>query len=297
MSSNSLALDFGVDVGNVNISDDANNTYFKFKAGKSDADAMALKSVVENGTGRTLNNEDHYVSIKIPANADCSELKEMVEGMTDEGLVEEVEGKDGYKWLMVSLKKTNESQGMVGDLAEMEAELKEFFDGVDSGAFLEYFMKTSHHFSDAVKIAENNNEKDADSGTEWPSLSTFMNDFSLHFRADVEHSFVTKVAKYAKKFMPVTPELFEFVKKFNHTTMALKFNSINQLSGMCKEQGIEESWKQLVEFREMAEEMRVFVGCLDDFRLFFILNDSAYLSLEIKATGLSDYVKYFAPEE
>lgn len=295
--SNRASLDFGFDIGNVNLADDANNTYMKVKIGKSEADAKALKSIVEAGTGRTLNDEDHYVSFKVPAGANITELKEMVEGMTAEGLVEEVAGVDGFKWLMVSLKKANEEQEM-GDIKELEAGLKEFFEGVTANAFLEKYIKTSHHFTEARAIAEKNNEKDAIARPEdLVSFSVFLNGISGHVRADMDHDFVTKALNFAKKFAPIEPEAFAGIKKVNNVQMSLALHGIDKTEGETRSRLNKGAWEAFSDFRESFEEIKPFVSILDNFRVFFILSDCAYMSLEVKAEGLSDYVKYFAPDE
>lgn len=298
--SHNVSLDIGFDMGDVDSSNDANNTYVKLKAGKGAEDAMALKQVVESGTGRTLNDEDHYISIKVPEGADMEELKEMVNGFSggDEELVEEVAGSDGYKWLMVSLKKANEGAEM-GDIAEVEQELSSFFETVQNNAFLELFLKSSHHFSEAKTIAEQNNEREAETptGEDLPSVHVFGKGLSGHFKADIDHDFCLKLAEFCKKFCPVTPQLFEFVRKMNNCEMGLQLNSVDNISGQCKSDLQKGMWDALVESREMFEDMKSFVTCLDDMRVFFVLRDSAYLSLEVRAPGLSDYVKYFAPDE
>jgi len=298
--SNNICLDYGFDMGDVDATNDANNTFFKLKLGKGTEDAMALKQVVEEGTGKTLSDEDHYISIKVPEGANLDELKEMVDGFSggDEGLVEEVAGKDGYKWLMVSLKKVNEGQEM-GDINELETEISKFFDTVKSNAFLEMFVKSSRHFSDAQKVAEQNNERSAEepTGEELCSPAVFLKGVSGHFKADIDHDFVVKVAEFAKNFCPVTPQLFEFVKKMNNVEMNLKLNSIDELTGPAKKDIQEQMWNVLMEFREVFEDVKSFVSCLDDLRVFFVLKDSAYMSLEVRAPGLANYVKYFAPDE
>lgn len=298
--SHNISMDFGFDMGDVDNMNDANNTFFKLKMGKGPEDAMALKQVVEDGTGKTLSDSDHYISIKVPEGADLEELKEMVNGFSggDEELVEEVAGKDGYKWLMVSLKKVNDGQEM-GDINELEQEISKFFDTVTSNAFLEFFVKSSHHFSEAQKIAEQNNEKSAEepTGDELCSLSVFAKGISGHFKADIDHDFVLKVAEFAKNFCPVTPQLFQFAKKMNNIEMNLKLNSIDEITGQPKKDIQNEMWNQLMEFREVFEDIKSFVSCLDDLRVFFVLKDSAYMSLEVRAPGLANYVKYFAPDE
>lgn len=298
--SNNISMDFGFDMGDVDNMNDANNTFFKLKLGKGAEDAMALKQIVEAGTGRTLSDSDHYISIKVPESANLEELKEMVDGFAggDEGLVEEVAGKDGYKWLMVSLKKVNEGQEM-GDINQLEEELAKFFDTVKSNAFLEMFVKSSHHFSEAMTVAEQNNERTAEepTGDELCSLAVFAKGISGHFKADIDHDFVLKVAEFAKNFCPVTPQLFEFAKKMNNIEMNLKLNSIDEVTGECKKELQNEMWSQLMEFREVFEDVKSFVSCLDDLRVFFVLKDSAYMSLEVRAPGLANYVKYFAPDE
>jgi len=298
--SHNISMDFGFDMGDVDNMNDANNTYFKLKMGKGPEDAMAVKQVVEDGTGKTLSDSDHYISIKVPEGADLEELKEMVNGFSggDEELVEEVAGKDGYKWLMVSLKKVNEGQEM-GDINELEQEISKFFDTVTSNAFLEFFVKSSHHFSEAQKLAEQNNEK----STEEPnpnqlcSLGVFAKGMSGHFKADIDHDFVLKVAEFAKNFCPVTPQLFQFAKKMNNIEMNLKLNSIDEIPVDDKNLPNSEMWSALMDFREAFEDIKSFVTCLDDLRVFFVLKDSAYMSLEVRAPGLANYVKYFAPDE
>jgi len=298
--SNNISMDFGFDMGDVDNMNDANNTFFKLKLGKGTEDAMALKQVVEEGTGKTLSDEDHYISIKVPEGANLEELKEMVDGFSggDEGLVEEIAGKDGYKWLMVSLKKVNDGQEM-GDIKQLEEELSKFFDTVKSNAFLEMFVKTSHHFSEAQKVAEQNNERTAEEpvGDELCSLAVFAKGISGHFKADIDHDFILKVAEFAKNFCPVTPQLFEFAKKMNNIEMNLKLNSIDEVTGDCRSQLQSELWEQLYNGRDMFEDIKSFVSCLDDLRVFFVLKDNAYMSLEVRAPGLSNYVKYFAPDE
>jgi len=298
--SNNICLDYGFDMGDVDATNDANNTFFKLKLGKGTEDAMALKQVVEEGTGKTLSDEDHYISIKVPEGANLEELKEMVDGFSggDEGLVEEIAGKDGYKWLMVSLKKVNDGQEM-GDIKQLEEELSKFFDTVKSNAFLEMFVKTSHHFSEAQKVAEQNNERTAEEpvGDELCSLAVFAKGISGHFKADIDHDFILKVAEFAKNFCPVTPQLFEFAKKMNNIEMNLKLNSIDEVTGDCRSQLQSELWEQLYNGRDMFEDIKSFVSCLDDLRVFFVLKDNAYMSLEVRAPGLSNYVKYFAPDE
>jgi len=298
--SNKVVLDFGFDIGKVNVCDDANNSYLKLKIGKGTEDAMALKSVVEEGTGRTLLPEDHYVSIKVPEKANLDELKEMVEGMAggEEPLIEEVAGKDGYKWLLISLKKANAEQ-QFGDINMLEQELSNFFEGVTANAFIEMYLKSSHHFTEATTVAQQNNEKDCTEGNNqvFPSIVTMGKDLSGHFKADIDHDFLIKTMDFAKKFCPVTPELFEFVRKMNNIECNLALNRPDELTGPQAEEVKSQMWGGLIEAREMFEDIKSFVSCLDDFRVFFTLKDGAYLSLEVKAPGLPEYVKYFAPDE
>jgi len=96
--SNNLTLDVGLEVGKADGLNDADLSYLKLKLGKGKEESLAIKAIVEAGTGKTLLDNEHYLSMRVPANANTDELKETIEGLTDEGLLEEIDGKNGEKW-------------------------------------------------------------------------------------------------------------------------------------------------------------------------------------------------------
>jgi len=135
--------------------------------------------------------------------------------------------------------------------------------------------------------------------TDFPSFMVFGKDISAHFKSDIDHQFACNTMKFVQKFIPgLTPDLFNFIKKMNYIETKMSFNNIDELEGAVKKDMNNDMWSTLNEGKEsMFEEVKPFVQCLDDFRLFFILKDQAYLSLEFKAPGLSSYLKYFVPDE
>jgi hypothetical protein len=79
--------------------------------------------------------------------------------------------------------------------------------------------------------------------------------------------------------------------------MNMRFGSIEELSGSSRTDLNKDMWETMIEQREMLEEMKQFMTCLDDFRVFFVLRDQAFISMEVKAPGLSSYVQTFCEEE
>ena len=68
--SNNVVLDFGVDIGN----DKTENTYMKLRMGRGKQEAATLRQEVEAGSGVTLDDSKHYLSINIPETADTAAL-------------------------------------------------------------------------------------------------------------------------------------------------------------------------------------------------------------------------------
>merc|ERR1712151_1227459 len=177
--SNTFNVDLGLEIGKAENLNDENLTYMKLKIGKGKEESMALRSIVENGTGKTLNDCDHYVSIKIPKNVNADELKETIEGLTEEGLIEEIDGKGDEKWLMISLKKYNDSAETVAseDFEKMQKDIDDFFANAKAHSYIEISVRTPRNFVEAEKIARDQNELENESILEnWPSFMNFLKD-------------------------------------------------------------------------------------------------------------------------
>jgi hypothetical protein len=202
--SNKISIDLGLEIGNTDSQNDADLSYIKFKMGKGAEESMVLKQIIESGTGRTLKDDDHYVCVRVPADTDTTELKDVIEGLTAEDLIEEVEGQGGMKWLMVSLKKYNDESETVEDYEKMQKDITNFFNDVKAHSFVEFAVKTPHNFTAAKKIAEELNEKTTEEvNTEkFPSFMSFLNDASVHVKMDCDHDFAMQTAQFAKSLTP-----------------------------------------------------------------------------------------------
>ena len=257
--SKNISLDIGFDMGNCNVADDANNSYIKWKAGRCEADALAMKSVVETATGRTLNVDDHYLSIKVNKDCDFSFFKAALGAShpTNADIVEEIEGTDGYKWLMISLTKGLSEKRFKIFGTDIET-INSFFEGVTGSAFAEMFLKSSHKISECTEIAKANNEHLDAEIENWPSYTTMCKDLSGHIRVDAEHVFCEKVLDFATNFVPIPKEQIAAIKKMNNMTLQLKLNSFEELTGQTKDDFKKESW--------------LLLDCLRN--LFFIVNHS-----------------------
>ena len=135
-----------------------------------------MKSIVETATGVKLNNDDHYVSIKIPKDCDLTEFKKQLINASPQQetlCMDEIEGTDGHKWLMFSLTKGLEGKThFETETDKMIAQYKKFFEKVNGDTFMELYLKSSHSFTDCNEAAKEDLKKQNSCDIDYPSIAT-----------------------------------------------------------------------------------------------------------------------------
>jgi len=288
--SNNVVVDFGVDIG----SDKTENTYFKLRMGRGKQEVATLRQEVEAGTGKPMDVEKHSVCIKFAKDADTAMLTEMVEGMCPgEGAITQ-EG----QWVMCSLLDAA-GDGDEGQMfKDVEAQVNDFFAEVESNAFVEFGVRSAYTFEQALEVAKANNEVAAEDKTGTPSFLGFLNAVNVHLRMDVDHEFAVSVMKFANKLgAPITPEFFEFVRKFNSVNFSVNTEGLDALHPDSAKMLNDVAYEALTENQDMFAELSAFRTLTSEMKMVFLLKDDTYLQLEVKLPGMQQYIEYFAPEE
>lgn len=291
--SNNVVVDFGVDIG----SDKAENTYFKLRMGRGKQEVATLRQEVEAGTGKTLQAEKHCVCLRFADGAETETLVEMVSGMCpgDESAV----SREG-NWILVSLADAA-GDGDEGQMfKDVEAQVNDFFAEVESNAFIEFGIRSSYTFEQALENAQASNEREdpADTAAIRPSFLNFLNNVNVHLRMDIDHEFLVSVMKFANKMgAPVEPEFYEFVRKFNSVDFRIDTEGVDAFTPGSQGNLNSFAWEGLTGNRDMFQELSAFRTLASEMKMVFLLKDDTYLQLEMKMPGVQKYIEYFAPEE
>lgn len=296
--SNNVVLDFGVDIGN----DKTENTYMKLRMGRGKQEVATLRQEVEAGSGVTLDDSKHYVSFNFPETADTATMIEMIDGMTpgQGSITENSTGKSG-KWVMCSITDAIGDGEEAGMLTSVDAGITEFFSQVESNAFVEFGIRSAHSFEQALEVAKANNEATCEKGNtdNLISIAGFGENMNCHLKMDVDHEFAIDMLKFAKKQMglPISTELYDFVRKFNMMEIRLDGNGPECMTEGVRAEMTEVMWSYLGQNRDMASELTAFKTLTNEMKIIFLLRDDVYLQFEMKLPGLQSYIEYFAQEE
>lgn len=290
--SNNFVMDFTADVGKV----ENEATWVKLKMGRGAQDCAALKQEVESGSGVKL--DDLFVSLWFPDGADTDALKDIVQSMIPgpEDSVQVLTGKNGGVWVMLSVAQAVGDGGEKAMFDDVQAQVDSFFGQVESNAYLEFALRSDETFTKAVETAKANNE--ANLGDDTPSsdgsLMAFMNSFSTNFRCDIDHEFIISVLKFATKLgVPLTPEFFEFVKKFNLFAAKLSLNRADGVEANTANCMRNYFFRAMRDMKDMFAELTAFKTLCNQMRLIFLLKDDTYLNLDVNTPGFQSYVEYF----
>lgn len=291
-----MVLDLGMTVGKV----DLQNTCLKVKLGKGSEEAKALNKIVEEGTGKALDESKHQMSFRIEKDADPSQLLEMLEGMCENTVITQVDGATGGKWITVNLTEVAGDSLPVGDL---EAQLDQFFADCPQDSYLEFGFNSSKTFNDALAVAKEQNEGADEvqppSETALPSFVTFMESMEMALKCDISHEFALSVLSFVGKMMglPLDANMFQFIKKFQCFEARWNFNSVAELQDGDRMTANKFMWEPLGDAKALLGEVEPFVSLFNELTMFFTLRDSAFLKLEFRAPGLSEYTKYMGSME
>lgn len=291
--SNNVVVDFGVDIG----SDKTENTYFKLRMGRGKQEVATLRQEVEAGTGKTLQADRHCVCLRFADGAETDTLVEMVAGMCpgEESAI----SKEG-NWITCSLTEAA-GDGDEGQMfKDVEAKVNDFFAEVESNAFIEFGVRSSYTFEQALEVAKANNELEdpADTAATRPSFVNFLNNVNVHLRMDIDHEFLVSVMKFANKMgAPVTPDFYEFVRKFNSVDFRVDTDGVDAFTETSQSNLNTFAWEGFSGNRDMFQELTAFKTLAGEMKLVFLLKDDTYLQLEMKMPGMQQYIEHFAPEE
>lgn len=288
--SNNIVLDYGIDVG----SDKTENTYFKLKMGRGKQEVATLRQEIEAGTGKPMVADKHCVCLRFGDNAETDMLTEMVEGMCPgEGAIT----KEG-PWLLCSLADAA-GDGDEGDMfKDIEGKVNEFFNEVESNAYVEFVFSSAFTFDKALEVATANNENGDGKTEEYPSFLRFLESVNCSLRMDIDHDFLASVMKFGQKMgAPSLGENAEFFRKLNQVQFRVNVDGLEALTEETATNMKSMAWEALTENLDMFAELSAFKSLTNEMKLVFLLKDDTYLQLEVKMPGMEKYIEYFAQEE